>query len=213
MTPKSKITIAAITLSLTGASAAYALGPVMGTPDGAATAVQKVDDRGEWRERHGWRRHGGQERRGERGRGGHGGPRHGGMFGHGPHGMIMMEVIRQADTDGDGALTQDEINAYIAGLVSSADADNSGTVSLEEFKTIWLEVTQRPMVRAFQFVDSDGSAEISEEETTALFGSIVQKMDRNDDGKLDRSDRGRGFGKRGPGGPGPRPMDDNGDDD
>ncbi|GAB5378495.1 MAG: hypothetical protein AcusKO_49570 [Acuticoccus sp.] len=192
MTPKSKLAIAVVTLSLGGAGAAYALTATPGgAPAAGASVVHTVDGRGD-----GWRR--GHHRGGHR------------MRGRGPHGMMIREVMRQADTNNDEALTQAEVDTFIAGLVETADADGSGTITLEEFETIWLEMTRRPMVRAFQFLDTDGSAEIGDVEITERFGDMVAKMDRNDDGKLDRGDRGRRFGKRGPG---PRGPDRDGDDD
>ncbi|MBJ3776069.1 EF-hand domain-containing protein [Acuticoccus mangrovi] len=160
---------------------------------------------------------------------GPGGPRGmgpGGMGPMGPGGPLMM-MMRDADTNEDGALTQDEVDAFLAEKFAIGDTDGDGEVTLKDFEAIWLDLTRPMMVRTFQMLDEDGSAVITTEELDKRFGNVVQHLDRNDDGKLDRADRrhargergGRhGFrkhdrggcerpdGPRGPGGPrGPRP--------
>ncbi len=115
-----------------------------------------------------------------RGLGGHDGGRHGGM-----------EILRSFDTDGDRALTQAEIDAGIAARVASADADGDGALSLAEFGTVWEDMTETRRVRAFQRLDPNGDASITAAELEERFDGIVERMDRNDDGKLDQSDRGR----------------------
>jgi len=171
MTPVTKYAIIVAAVSIGGATMASALTKVPG-PEAGAPGVEQVDRNGHHR---GFRRGGG--------RGGPGGPRG------------AMEILRLADTDNDGALTKEELDAFLASQVASADADGSGDISLEEFQTIWLTVTQRPMVRSFQMLDTDGDAVVTETEIDERFGKMVERMDRNDDGKLDRADR-RGGGKK-----------------
>lgn len=50
--------------------------------------------------------------------------------GHGPR---IERLMQQFDANSDGAITQDEISAQRAEMFKSADADNSGTLSAEEF--------------------------------------------------------------------------------
>jgi Ca2+-binding EF-hand superfamily protein len=124
----------------------------------------------------------------------------GGLGGHG--GPMMREMLASVDTNGDQALTQDEINAYIAKSLADFDANNDGQLSLEEFQGLWAQITRPMAVRAFQFLDPNGDAEVSKQELDDRFGKAVEKFDRNGDGKLDQNDRGhRRFGMRGgPGG-------------
>lgn len=212
MTPMSKIAVAILTLSVGGASAAYALGPMSQSPQTGVGVIEKAHFDG----RRGWGRDGDRGPRGPHGRGG--GPR-------GPHGMMMMEIFRQADADGDGKLSQEELDAFIAGQVSEANTDGTDGVTLEEFEIIWLNLTNRAMVRTFQFMDTDGDAVISQEEIDERFGKVVERFDRNGDGFIDKADRkGRGMhhgdrrgrgGHRGPQeGAGPDGADGpDGDDD
>ena len=101
----------------------------------------------------------------------------------------MMRILRAADTNNDNALTQAELDAYVESQATAADANGDGDVTLAEFDTIWNDITQRQKVRAFQRLDADGSGAITAAERAELFGGIVSRLDRNDDGKLDRADR------------------------
>lgn len=104
-----------------------------------------------------------------------------GMFGQ------MMEKV---DADGDRAVTQAEIDTFRAAVVSDADTSGDGDISLDEFETIYLNMMRDRMVDAFQKLDADGDGVVTQAEMDARFGSVVERMDRNDDGKLDREDRG-----------------------
>lgn len=119
------------------------------------------------------------------------GPRHGHRGPRGPRRMIM-DVVRQADANQDGALTQDEIDVFIQTKVDGADANGDGNVSLEEFKVIWLEIMDRHVVDRFQSMDQDGDGQITPEERAERFGMIVSRFDRNGDGELSREDMRRG---------------------
>lgn len=207
MTSRKTIAVAAVALSVGGASVAYALTPQQMSPAGGseiAPVATPIHDDG----RRGWHDRGGRGgrdgargwRRGPEGRGGPGG--HGMMGGHGimggGHGMMgqgghaMMMVLRLADTNEDGSLSQEEVDAFVAGQVSEANADGADGVTLDEFQTIWLSMTRPMMVRTFQFFDTDGDAVISQEEIDDRFANIVEKFDRNGDGQMDRGDRRRG---------------------
>ncbi|WP_157961545.1 hypothetical protein [Acuticoccus kandeliae] len=121
-----------------------------------------------------------------------GGPRAFGPGGmRGPGGMAMMRMMRDADTDGDKALSQEEIDAYIAGKIALGDANGDGEISLEEYEAIWLDLTRPMMVRSFQFFDADGNALVTTEEVDDVFGDTVERFDRNKDGKLSQADRPR----------------------
>ena len=115
---------------------------------------------------------------------------HGGKQGkRGARGM-MRQIMKKVDADGDGAITQAEVDAFRSSLVTEADASGDGNISLAEFETIYLQVVRNRMVDAFQRLDEDGDGLVTQAEMDAKFGTVVERMDRNDDGKLDRSDRG-----------------------
>jgi hypothetical protein len=110
-----------------------------------------------------------------------------GMMG-GFHG-IGHEMIESVDTNKDGALSQDEIDAAIDARFAAFDADKNGSLSLQEFEALWAEITRPAAVRAFQFLDPDGDAAVAKSELDDRFGSLVSRFDRNDDGMLSPDDR------------------------
>jgi Ca2+-binding EF-hand superfamily protein len=74
------------------------------------------------------------------------GPRMG-MMGHG--GMMMRVMFSVMDTDGDGALSLDEVQEAHARIFKHVDADNDGRVTLEEMQAFMrgtpLPARQMPM--------------------------------------------------------------------
>jgi len=134
-----------------------------------------------------------------------------GPGGHGPMGMMGglhgfgHEMMQNVDTNDDGSLSQDEINATIDARFAEFDADKNGSLSLQEFEALWAEITRPAAVRAFQFLDPDGDASVAKAELDDRFGSLVSRFDRNDDGMLSPDDRPQHRGWRarwhhGPGG-------------
>ena len=117
----------------------------------------------------------------------------GGKGSRGGRGMrgAMMGAFQDADADGNGALTQAEIDQFLATQLTNADADANGSVSLNEFQTIYAERTRPNMVDAFQRLDDDGDGQITSAELSDRFGTIVRRMDRNGDDALSMEDRGR----------------------
>lgn len=115
--------------------------------------------------------------------------------GHGP-----MKLFAQFDVNKDQALTKDEITTGIAKKIADNDKDGDGAVSLEEFKAEWAKMTQELMVRAYQRMDRDGNGKVTTQELTEQASFMFDRMDRNDDGKIDKSDRpNKRMGKRGDG--------------
>ncbi|WP_417588896.1 EF-hand domain-containing protein [Pararhodobacter oceanensis] len=119
--------------------------------------------------------------------------------GHGERGPrgFMGQIITSIDADGDGAVTQAEIDSFRSALVAGADTTGEGDISLGEFETIYLELTRDRMVDTFQELDADGDGVVTQAEMDGRFGSIVAQMDRNGDGQLDRADHERRGGERG----------------
>lgn len=115
---------------------------------------------------------------------GQGGRRHGG-------GEMFGQMMQDVDANADGAITQEEINAFYTAKVAEADASGDGDLSLEEFQTIFAEMTRGRMVDVFQRLDDDGDGAVTAAELDDRFGNVVERMDRNDDGQLDADDRGR----------------------
>lgn len=125
---------------------------------------------------------------------------HGKRHGRGPgdrgdvHGRgsseLFQQMFTQIDTDQDGRITQAEIDTFRAAKVGTADASGDGALSLDEFDTLYRELTRTRMVRAFQSLDADGDGVITAAEMDTRFGSLVDRMDRDGDGALSVQDRG-----------------------
>jgi hypothetical protein len=128
-----------------------------------------------------------------------------GMMGGGPFGMLGHDMLQSVDANGDGSLSQEEINNAVNARFTEFDADKNGSLSLAEFEALWAEITKPVAVRAFQFLDPDGDAAIAKTELDKRFGTIVSHLDRNNDGVLspdDRPHRRGGWRWRGEGGEG-----------
>jgi len=110
----------------------------------------------------------------------HGRKHHGGR-----HFLRMMESF---DSDGDGRLSQEEVDNSRGERFTSFDGDGNETLSLEEYEQLWLDAMRERMVRAFQRLDRDGDAQVTDEEFKRPFSRMVRRMDRNDDGAIDRED-------------------------
>lgn len=123
----------------------------------------------------------------------------------GGHGMVR-QMMEKVDADGDRAVTQAEIDTFRTAIVTNADQSGEGDISLDEFETIYLEMTRDRMVDTFQNLDADGDGAVTKAEMDKRFGNIVERMDRNEDGKLDRNDRG-GHGQKDHGREGKRHSD------
>jgi Ca2+-binding EF-hand superfamily protein len=124
-----------------------------------------------------------------------------GPMGHarmmGGFGPVAHEMLKSVDTNNDGALSQDEINAAVNARFAEFDADKNGALSLQEFEALWAEITKPMAVRAFQFLDPDGDAAVSKTELDERFGTVVSRFDRNGDGELSPADHMRRGGPRG----------------
>ncbi|MFQ6549770.1 EF-hand domain-containing protein [Aestuariibius sp. 2305UL40-4] len=156
--------ISALTLCLVGLGAvvANAQDDVDPTPPPSAEAqTMRADLRGD---------HGGNRMRGHRG----------GMRG----GEMLRDIFDAADADGDGAVTQTEIDAYRSAQLAEVDASGDGALSIEEFDTLYRSFTRSRMVDAFQALDADGDGQIAPEEMDRSVSRFFERMDRDGDGTL-----------------------------
>ena len=103
-------------------------------------------------------------------------------------GAAMLENF---DTNGDGQLTQAEIDAVRTDRFTAFDTDRNGELSLAEYEGLWLDAMRERMVDRFQNLDNDGDAIITAAEFVDPFASLVSRMDRNEDGVISVEDMGR----------------------
>ncbi|MSU89526.1 hypothetical protein GE300_07845 [Rhodobacteraceae bacterium 2CG4] len=102
--------------------------------------------------------------------------------------MMMARFAEQFDTDADGNITQQEIDAARAAQLAEFDADGDGALTLQEYEALWLDAMRERMVDRFQAHDDDGDGSVTAEEFGEEFAGIVARRDRNGDGVLNADD-------------------------
>ena len=102
--------------------------------------------------------------------------------------VSAMELFDAVDADGDGKLTQAEIDRLRNDRHAAHDTDGDGNLSLEEFAALWHETTRPLTVRAFQMLDTDGDAVVTRAEYDRPLAGIVERLDRDGDGGLSLRD-------------------------
>jgi Ca2+-binding EF-hand superfamily protein len=116
-------------------------------------------------------------------RGGHGHGRFGG-------GEMLRGLFDEVDADGDGTVTQAELDTFRAAQFSAADTSGDGSVSIDEFATVYFARIRPQMVDAFQAFDDDGDGAVTSAELEERFESAMSRLDRDGDGTLSLQDRG-----------------------
>ena len=129
------------------------------------------------------------------GRGGHHWRGHGGGFGPG-----LFETF---DANGDGRLTQAEVDQARQGRLAEFDQNGDGNLSLDEYQALWMDAMRERMVDRFQALDDDADATVTGEEFLEPYGRMISRLDADDDGEITTDELRRRGERRG----------DDGDDD
>ncbi|MEF2070701.1 EF-hand domain-containing protein [Consotaella aegiceratis] len=93
-----------------------------------------------------------------------------------------LDWVLELDQDDNGSITQSEVDQARTKKMASFDSDGDGTLSLDEYRTLWLDRMSGEMVDAFQASDADGNGQVTKEEFNALFSNLVARLDTNGDG-------------------------------
>ncbi len=102
-------------------------------------------------------------------------------------------IFKTFDQDGDGAITVVEVENQLAKAISEHDQDGSNSLTVEEFKALWLSHTKPRMVRSFQRLDEDGDGEITQIELEETFIELHARFDKNDDGEVTKGEIRHGY--------------------
>ncbi len=130
---------------------------------------------------------------------------HDGMMGMGPDGMGpgmggrmgpgMGMSFALLDTNGDGQVTVEEIEARQAARFAAADADGNGGLSAEEMvamaETQRLEMLTDAMTERLARIDDNGDGQVQAEEMTARMPNPVMMfdvMDADNDGAITQAE-------------------------
>ncbi len=103
-------------------------------------------------------------------------------------GKMAMKMLSRYDENGDRAITLDEVMTARGTQFKNFDVNNDGSLDLSEFEGLWLAEMRDRMVDRFQRHDSDGDGKVNAEDFSAKVAHMIERMDRNEDGKVDRSD-------------------------
>lgn len=116
-------------------------------------------------------------------------------------------TFEQLDADGDGAVTEAEMQAYRAARFAEMDADGNGSLSADELTTAAEQRRANRAARMIERVDADGDGELSAEELAEVGnkrrGGGFGRMDADNDGSVTKAEfdaakdkRRAGFEKR-----------------
>ncbi len=106
-------------------------------------------------------------------------------WGGGPGaGMPAARMIERFDRNGDGEVSQADVDAVRAERLAAFDTDGNGVLSLEEYEALWLDAMRTQMVQGFQRLDVDGDTGVTEAEFLAPYARLVERFDRDGDGVI-----------------------------
>lgn len=116
----------------------------------------------------------------------------GGHMGKGDHGGRAFEMFQRFDRNQDGKVTQAEIDAVRDDKFKAFDGDAGGTLTIDEFQGMWMEMARPRMVDRFQRLDADGDGMVTRDEYDRPFAYMMSRHDRNGDGMVTMKEMRRG---------------------
>ena len=102
--------------------------------------------------------------------------------------IVGLGGLDAFDANGDGAVTQGEIEEVRANRLLEFDTDGDRRLTLGEYQTLWLDAMHEQMVDQFQGHDDDGDGLVTVDEFLEPFENMVARLDVNGDGRITAAD-------------------------
>lgn len=120
----------------------------------------------------------------------HAGGGHGGHYGGHQGGMQML---KQADANGDGQTTLAEAQAKVLERATAIDTNKDGAITAAELQAHREQMRAERRAARMAAMDADKNGTVSVEEFAAVHSERLARVDRNGDGILDADDHPRGY--------------------
>jgi hypothetical protein len=113
--------------------------------------------------------------------------------GHGRHGGPDSEHMKAVDTNGDGDISKEEIQAFRTTMFNAADANQDGALTLDEMilhhDTMEAQRKAERQARMFEELDTDGNGTVSAAEFAARPMRGMERFDTDGDGTVSDEER------------------------
>jgi len=106
------------------------------------------------------------------------------------HGQMEDKMFKDADTDGDGAISKAEFDAVHARRFKEMDTNNDGKITRDEMKAMREKMMEKGKDARFDEADAnhDGALTREEAEKMPMLSKNFDKVDANHDGKVTREE-------------------------
>jgi len=114
-----------------------------------------------------------------------------GKYGHG-----QRPSFEEVDANGDGKITQDEMQARAVARFGEADMDGDGAISRDEMLASAMVRSEKRVDRMMRRMDTDGDGKVSKAEMQKMrgkrMGRMIERMDTDGDGVLSEEEFAQG---------------------